>query len=1005
MAIQKFRFADLYRNNKAAVVNALTAMWCGEIKNDSQRAYVKQLKEIIDNIFVPKNAVPLVQCMNSYESVHSVSNEEAESIVGNLWRKSLPAGEYYAPYEHQYQCWNTLMHGHDEDEEYKSIVVTTGTGSGKTECFMMPLVKDLLDNPAKGQVQAIFLYPLNALMEDQKARLEKLLKDTDLSYAVYNSDLQERMVSEDDPDYVKILRKIDDIKGIKRDDSGKIIEVKYPHAVATREELRNKPANILLTNPTMLEYILLRGKDTKLIDPKLKSLRWIAIDETHTYTGAGAAEIAMLLRRVLMAYDVQPSKIRFATSSATIGKNDEEGVMELRRFIAGITGLDLKQVVPIDGIRLGIDTIPHDENEQYWLRLIKDNKDGYIPLDELFQDDRSIEEQLEHLDRMCQKAEEDKLSDLRIKVHYFYRVPNQGLYVDLTIHNDGSFKIYTENRPDAGHNGNAPLIELSRCKHCGEYVAIAEVNFANSTYQPITMDDSDMFDLDDTENTAKKYLIFGMSEEPVMPGDNNAPYILKGNEFHEGIEPGKWHVIGNTQCSCPYCGSKLTKQSKMDEDNPDIIQNDEQDNKKLQKFRVAADFISRKIAPSTLDLMTKGKPKDKSKIALHEGQQYLSFVDSRQTAARSTIKQNLEQERLWVYSTIYHELCKLSSVGLSKEEAIAKQMKIVQAQSNLQDIKRENAILNNLLSDDDALVEMQLEKMKGTVHLTWQNIYDLLRKDDLLDSFCHQFAERSEYSKELDEHGNITEATLKKYIHSILVQYLSKRPLSAAAPETMGLFTSHYQKLDGALTDELPDKVKVFNELLSEDLQISKADWHAVMQMFLDFTVRSNESIYLKMSDTDPMDIFKCVRFATQKDRRRPIRKPEIREKSPNLSRVIRLLAQLLSEEKNIKISDAIKGYKEQIQSVIDTMWDALIDKYGLISCGTHYDDDPKVERHVKDNDEVDDDVHFTPYRLNLADLSFKLYEDVYLCDTNVSKETESRHVACMRTIGTLFKG
>ena len=82
-------FAELYRNNKQAVEDALSSMWCGETNNDSQKAYVEQLKAIIKNIFAPDNAVPLVQCMNSYRSVFSVTPEVAESIVGNCWRKTI----------------------------------------------------------------------------------------------------------------------------------------------------------------------------------------------------------------------------------------------------------------------------------------------------------------------------------------------------------------------------------------------------------------------------------------------------------------------------------------------------------------------------------------------------------------------------------------------------------------------------------------------------------------------------------------------------------------------------------------------------------------------------------------------------------------------------------------------------------------------------------------------------------------------------------------------------
>ena len=407
---QKFRFADLYRNNRTAVEKTLSAMWCGEARNESQKAYIEQLRKIIPEVFAPKDAIPLVQCMNSYETVYPAHVAEAEEMLGTLWKKTLPAGIVYAPYEHQYQCWKTLLKDKSPEGKNMSIVVTTGTGSGKTECFMLPLVQDLIDHHENELVQAIFLYPLNALMEDQKARMEKLLAGTDLTFAVYNGDMPERIPPPEDRNYKKVLRKVDNIRGVTRDAEGNIIEEKYPHVIATREELRHHPANILLTNPTMLEYILLRDKDRKLIQEEKKSLRWVALDETHTYTGAGAAELAMLIRRVLMAYGVTTDDVRFATSSATIGSG-ASGQDELRKFIADITGLQLEQVRCVDGKRKGIDQIP-EEDKKYWLRLINENKDGYIKLDELIDEGDTIEEKLERLDDMCQKAEDEGLEDL-----------------------------------------------------------------------------------------------------------------------------------------------------------------------------------------------------------------------------------------------------------------------------------------------------------------------------------------------------------------------------------------------------------------------------------------------------------------------------------------------------------------------------------------------------------------------------------------------------------------
>ena len=1014
---QKFRFAELYKNNRTAVEKTLAAMWCGEARNESQKGYINQLKMIIPEVFAPKDAMPLVQCMNSYETVYPEHEAEAKEMVGTLWQKCMPnADTYYPPYEHQYQCWKTLLKEKTPDGKNMSIVVTTGTGSGKTECFMLPLVQDLIEHHIPEQVQAIFLYPLNALMEDQKARMEKLLAGTNLTFAVYNGDMPEFLPNEDDKNYKKVLRKIDAIRGIIRDEDGNVIEEKYPHVIATRAELRQHPANILLTNPTMLEYILLRDKDRKLIHEKQEeegegTLRWIALDETHTYTGAGAAEIAMLIRRVLMAYGVTTDEVRFATSSATIGNGSENAKEELKDFIAGITGLQTNQVKYVDGKRKGIDVIP-EEDKEYWLKLINDNHDGYIKLDDLITEGETIEEKLVRLDEMCQKAEDMGLEDLRVKVHYFYRVPNHGLYVDLADSHyteDGSFRVYLENKSGQRSKDDAPLLEMSRCKHCGEYVAIAEeVKYDDGIgYQSITMDDSDMFDLDNTEDTGKTLYVFGTTKSENAEYDNNIPYIIKGNRLlnvtASNPAPKGWRIIANAHCQCPYCGTKLTKQAKQDEDNADVIQTDEEDAKKLQKFRVAPDFISRLIAPSTLDLMTEGKPKDESKIYLHKGQQYISFVDSRQMAARSTIKQNLEEERLWVYGTLYHELCRMATAGsMTKEEAI-KHFENIYDTTGRKDPQHKDAEekLDILEGSDEKAIQALLNELKPNQFLSWQDILDVLINDRLADIFCQQFAERSELSPELDEDGNIKPETKRKYILSLMVEYLSHRPLSAATPETMGLFASYYDDLQPALTSKLPDAVEVFNGKLSPENQISKKDWHALMQLFLDYTARQSECVFLTMDDQDSVDIFQTVRFATKKEMRRPVHKPVIRDKAANPSRIIRLLAKLIANEKHISIVNAINSYKQDIQDVIDCMWNELTLKYELLEHGKHYD--TELHKQVKDKDEVKDGVHFTPYRLNLAKLGFKLYNDVYLCDTNQSGSRH--HVECLRPVEITFHG
>ena len=173
------------------------------------------------------------------------------------------------------------------------------------------------------------------------------------------------------------------------------------------------------------------------------------------------------------------------------------------------------------------------------------------------------------------------------------------------------------------------------------------------------------------------------------------------------------------------------------------------------------------------------------------------------------------------------------------------------------------------------------------------------------------------------------------------------------------------------------------------------------MQMFLDFTARQSECVFLNMNSKDTMDIFQTVRFATQKERRRPVHKPMVKEKTANRSRIIRLIAKLIANDKHITIQNAINAYKDDIQNVIDCMVNELTLKYCLLEHSTHYDDE--VGQQVKDRDEVIDGVHLTPYRLNLARMGVKLYDDVYLCDTNASSDTH--HVEWLRPVDITFHG
>ena len=979
------KFAKLYQANRDSVERAIRAMWCGEAGNESQKAYATQLREVIKNIFAPKDVVPVVQCMNSYEPVHSVSEEEAKAVVGGLWKKP------FAPYEHQYLSWNTLLNK-KYDGKPMSICVTTGTGSGKTECFMMPLVYDLTKAMKQDQVQALFLYPLNALMEDQKERLEELLDGTNLTYTVYNGDLPEDEPKENDQskEAERQRNRIKQIRGYNK----KTGEYKFKRMVYTRKMVRKNPPNILLTNPTMLEYILLRGKDATLTVPALKSLRWIVIDETHTYTGAGAAEIAMLLRRVLLAFGVKANDVHFATSSATFGNgsNPEKEKEQLQEFISGITGVSPKQVEVIDGKRIGEDSIPHNEDEDRWKMIFHDD---FVSLDKLYPEG-SIEDKLVLLDAMCERVPKDASGQpaMKAKAHFFYRVPNNGLYVRLTEHEDGAFKIYSQTTLNEEDEKN-PLLELSRCKHCGEYVALTRFEASGpnfGAYHSLERRDSDMFDIEEMkimseDESDMKFAIIGLSNKANEKGDNNVQFNLVDGKLIP-MEPGDstsgWHLVANTQFCCPYCNSKLSTKHDNDEEVDDEIAGNMQ-TAYLQKFRLSAEFISRAIAPSILDCLDKGESNDPDKLVLHDGQQYISFADSRQMAAKATMNQNLEQERLWFYSTIYRELCRRKA----REASIKDEM------------ERLKAVTLDGDDDDSAFLEYNRLKKSLRGYMDWMEIAALIKNDKYCPIFCDLFVKRTMDSDELDEYGNIRNSVMEKYVQSIMVMYLANRLTSRPSSETMGLFHSHYPQLKKV---ELPEAVSKYNELMQkEENKITKEDWHHLLQIFMDYTVRSNQSVFLKLSDENPIDIFACERFATEKPRRRPVSKPKMERGKLTQSRIVRYLCALMVRDNpSLKLKDVYDIHFDILSDVVNALWDDVNREGGkLLEKGQHWNADE--HNFEDDNVRSRDGKKLNTIRFNLANLCFKLYDETYLCDVNTDAST--RHVACLRPIENNFKG
>ena len=215
------------------------------------------------------------------------------------------------PFQHQLDCWRLLL-----DDTPRSVLVASGTGSGKTECFLVPILEDLARERARTGaltgVRALFLYPLNALINSQRDRLRAWCGGFggDIRFCLYNGETPETAPSHE--------------------------QSRAGAEQVSRKALRESPAPVLVTNSTMLEYMLVRTEDRPLLDQSRGKLRWIVLDEAHTHIGSQAAEMALLLRRVLYRFDVDPSDVRFVATSATIGGVDAGN--DLQRFLADVSG-------------------------------------------------------------------------------------------------------------------------------------------------------------------------------------------------------------------------------------------------------------------------------------------------------------------------------------------------------------------------------------------------------------------------------------------------------------------------------------------------------------------------------------------------------------------------------------------------------------------------------------------------------------------------------------------
>ncbi|HLO27982.1 MAG TPA: DEAD/DEAH box helicase, partial [Anaerolineales bacterium] len=242
---------------------------------------------------------PLIQLNSAFQPAHYVDELVDQNILHRLCkpifrRKSEqnPTGERLRLHQHQEDAIYVAQSG-------KNYVLTTGTGSGKSLAYIIPIVDFVLKNGSGKGIQAIIVYPMNALANSQRGELEKFIN---LGFP---------------------------------DNKGPVAFARYTGQENDEEknQIMANPPDILLTNYVMLELILTRPRDRETLVNAAQGLRFLVLDELHTYRGRQGADVAMLVRRVRNILNAK--HLQCIGTSATL--STEGGFEDQQKDVAAVS--------------------------------------------------------------------------------------------------------------------------------------------------------------------------------------------------------------------------------------------------------------------------------------------------------------------------------------------------------------------------------------------------------------------------------------------------------------------------------------------------------------------------------------------------------------------------------------------------------------------------------------------------------------------------------------------
>jgi|BioPla2DNA2_1021312.scaffolds.fasta_scaffold11179_2 ATP-dependent helicase YprA (DUF1998 family) len=280
-----------------------------------RKQFVKELEN--QNTFA---AGPYLDVTDSFVKGKSIMNLIDEGILAKSFCKvKMPLERPL--YKHQEEAVIKSVNGNN-------IVVSTGTGSGKTESFLIPIFNHIIREYEAGTlgpgVRALLIYPMNALANDQVERLRDLLENfPQITFGSYTGQTKHRF-----------REALAEYKSLNNG------QVPMKNELISRDQIKATPPHILITNYAMLEYLMLRPDDSVFFSSEYADKwKYIVLDEAHVYNGSTGIEVSMLLRRVKAM--LNNNNIQYVLTSATLGGDKDN--KDVAHFACNLCDADFKE--------------------------------------------------------------------------------------------------------------------------------------------------------------------------------------------------------------------------------------------------------------------------------------------------------------------------------------------------------------------------------------------------------------------------------------------------------------------------------------------------------------------------------------------------------------------------------------------------------------------------------------------------------------------------------------